>query len=361
MRPLKGTTEQRRIWKVLPKYKSVAQTTADGQPVAEKVTGRSFFTFDQTFGETATTKNVYDDIVKDIVLSTVNDGLNGTVFAYGQTSSGKTHTMQGSGTIQEGSAGTDGGIVHLAAADIFQHIRANTDRVYLVRASFLEIYNEEVCDLLSATKKKLAIREDPGRGVFVQAEEEFVTDFNSLLLVLARGEKSRAFASTAMNERSSRSHTIFRVTIESRKKSVGDNVEKTNVSDDAQQQENMDINGDGAVLISTLNLVDLAGSESVRHTGATGDRQKEGGIINQRYVWLAVSQQFRFLRFIERALTRVYMRLHLQFIGTFTSYCRSWNTQPGARQLSRFQTYSNIAAFTVWKRSYGHRMLCYAV
>jgi centromeric protein E len=73
-----------------------------------------------------------------------------------------------------------------------------------------------------------------------------------------------------MNERSSRSHTIFRITIESRKKS------------EMQGAENEDPNEDGAVLISTLNLVDLAGSEIVRHTGATGDRQKEGGMINQR-------------------------------------------------------------------------------
>jgi centromeric protein E len=110
----------------------------------------------------------------------------------------------------------------------------------------------------------------------VQSKEEVVTDFESLLGVLFTGEKSRAFASTAMNERSSRSHTILRITIESRKKSA-------ETEEGGGDEENDDSNGgDGAVLVSTLNLVDLAGSESVRHTGATGDRQKEGGMINQR-------------------------------------------------------------------------------
>ena len=237
----------------------------------ERVTGRNFFTFDKTFGENSDTQAVYDSVAKGIVSSVVT-GLNGTIFAYGQTSSGKTFTMQGSGTIEEGNVAGGGGIVHMAAADIFQHIQNTPNRMFLVRASFLEIYNEEVRDLLSNDNKTLQVREDPRRGVFVQSQEEIVTDFNSLLDILFRGEKSRAFASTAMNERSSRSHTIFRVTIESRQKD--------------SEQENVE-NGstdDGAVLISTLNLVDLAGSESVRHTGATGDRQKEGGMINQRCV-----------------------------------------------------------------------------
>ena len=102
--------------------------------------------------------------------------------------------------------------------------------------------------------------------------EKLVTDFNCLLGVLSTGAKSRAFASTAMNQCSSRGHTIFRITIESRQK------EPSGENDTSL----MDGDDDGAVRVSTLNLVDLAGSESVRHTGATGDRQKEGGMINQR-------------------------------------------------------------------------------
>ena len=285
MRPLNNIEgDKRRVWKVLPKYSSVAQTTTAGKLSPERVVGRNFFTFDKTFGEDANTARVYSDVAKGIVSSVVN-GLNGTIFAYGQTSSGKTYTMQGSGTIQSGSSSNDdGGVVHMAARDIFSQIKGQAeDRIFLVRASFLEIYNEEVRDLLSPSNQTLPIREDPKRGVFVQSVEEIVTDFESLLRILFQGEKSRAFAATAMNERSSRSHTIFRITIESRQKGSGNG----NDSDDENfmydsDKENSDPSGDGAVRISTLNLVDLAGSESVRHTGATGERKKEGAMINQR-------------------------------------------------------------------------------
>jgi centromeric protein E len=231
---------------------------------------RTFFTFDKTFGEDTTTRQVYDTVAKGIVDSVVS-GLNGTIFAYGQTSSGKTFTMQGSGSIEEGST-NGGGVVHMAAHDIFSYISNTTDRVFLVRASFVEIYNEEVRDLLGANSI-LQVREDPQRGVFVNSEEIIATDFSSLLEILFSGEKNRAVAATGMNERSSRSHTIFRITIESRLKSDENDPNAANTSEE-----------DGAVRVSTLNLVDLAGSESVRHTGNTGDRLKEGAKINQRYV-----------------------------------------------------------------------------
>lgn len=284
MRPLnQNEGNHNRVWKVLPKYKSISQTTREGKPLKERVSGRTFFTFDKTFGETSNTNEVYDRVAKDIVNSVVT-GLNGTIFAYGQTSSGKTYTMQGSGSIKEGSMGS-GGIVHMAAQDIFNSISKAQDRIFLVRASFLEIYNEEVRDLLSNSNQTLQIREDPRRGVFVQSKEEIVTDFDTLLGILFQGESNRAFASTAMNERSSRSHTIFRITIESRKKEANESTEGSDSNDDSDSdddKENHAGRDDGAVLISTLNLVDLAGSESVRHTGATGERQKEGGMINTR-------------------------------------------------------------------------------
>ena len=269
MRPLNNLEGGNgRIWKVLPKYASVTQTTREGKPLGERVTGRTFFTFDKTFGEDTSNRQVYDYVAKGIVSSVV-EGLNGTIFAYGQTSSGKTYTMQGAGNLEQGSEG-DGGLVHMAAKDIFSQIFQRQDRMFLVRVSFLEIYNEEVRDLLADSIHTLQIREDPRRGVFVQSVEEVVTDFQGLLNILYRGDKSRTFAATGMNERSSRSHTILRVTIESREKES---------EDDDEDDEN---GADGAVRISTLNLVDLAGSESVRHTGATGERQKEGGLINQR-------------------------------------------------------------------------------
>jgi centromeric protein E len=145
--------------------------------------------------------------------------------------------------------------------------------VFLVRAFFVEMHNEEVRGLLRATSI-LEVREDPQRGAFVNSEEIIATDFSSLPEILFSGEKNRAVAATGMNERSSRSHTIFCITIESRLKS---DEHDPNAANTASEE-------DGALRVSTLTLVDLAGSESVRQTGNTGDRLKEGAKINQRYV-----------------------------------------------------------------------------
>jgi centromeric protein E len=299
IRPLQDNA--RRVWKLLPAHSSITQTDPKtGQPTNKPITGKTFFTFDRTFGEDIGTSEIYESVAKRIVSSFLVSGLNGTIFAYGQTSSGKTYTMQGAGSIQEGAGGAEGGgVVHMAATDIFNHIEKQQQqssssskdggggrRVYTVRASFLEIYNEEVRDLLSTTNEALPIREDKKRGVFVQSVEQEASDRDGLLQILFQGEKSRAVASTGMNERSSRSHTIFRVTIESHSTGGGDDDDGGDGSGDKENQcppgSSSSSGGGGAIRISTLNLVDLAGSESVRHTGATGDRQKEGGMINQR-------------------------------------------------------------------------------
>ena len=278
-------SEGRRVWRALQKYNSVTQTTTDGKPLPDRANGRTFFTFDKTFGEDATSLEVYNEVARGIVSSAVG-GLNGTIFAYGQTSSGKTFTMLGGGNCEPDVHG----IVQMAAKDIFTHIAADSTRVFLLRVSFIEIYNEEVRDLLvsgaQGTGAVLAIREDPRRGVFVNANESIVADLDSLMSTLYTGERNRSVASTAMNERSSRSHTIFRITVESRKrKEPADDYDESSDDEDeslSRRQTLYEDDDDGAVLVSTLNLVDLAGSESVRHTGATGERQKEGGKINQR-------------------------------------------------------------------------------
>lgn len=330
MRPLnKNEGSKERVWKVMPKQNAVHQTSKDGKAL-DRIAGRTYFNYDKTFGEEVKTIEVYNDIAKPIVTSVVN-GLNGTIFAYGQTSSGKTYTMQGSGSIEDGSH-SDGGIVHMAVKDIFSHIESQMDRMFLVRASFLEIYNEDVRDLLSNSNESLQIREDPRHGVFVQSIEETVTDFESLLEILFHGEKSRQVASTGMNERSSRSHTIFRITIESR-----ENVE----GGDGSEKENDLSQNDGAVLVSTLNLVDLAGSESVRHTGASGDRQKEGGMINQRLVCV-----FLVLMLLGNFHTNNYTSQSSHFVASNSS---SWN-KPRTRQLSRLEAYSIVAIFSLGKR-----------
>mmetsp|Transcript_16214 Transcript_16214/g.20197 ORF Transcript_16214/g.20197 Transcript_16214/m.20197 type:complete len:459 (+) Transcript_16214:67-1443(+) len=262
------------------------------------------FTFDRTFGEDATTEDVYNSVAKGIVNGVVS-GINGTIFAYGQTSSGKTFTMQGSQEDNEidGNPSRDG-IIQMAARDIFAHVSSNhhdPHREYLVRISFLEIYNEQVRDLLSQNEREsLAVREDPKRGVVVNCKEVVVTDLASLLNVLREGEKHRQVAFTDMNATSSRSHTIFRVTVESREAGVGVYDGRDTCDDE-----------DGTVLISTLNLVDLAGSESVKHTGATGQRQREGGMINQSLLSLSqvintlASSKKQFVNYRDSKLTRL--------------------------------------------------------
>ena len=322
-----------RVWRVLQKYNSVAQCTAAGKPLPERIVNRNFFTFDKTFGETSTTRQVYNDVAKGIVQS-VCDGLNGTIFAYGQTSSGKTFTMQGCGSLDVPSnqnSGGGGGIVHMAASDIFNHIDKDSQRVFLIRVSFIEIYNEEVRDLLvtsgssgdnnnNTTHPPLTIREDKQRGVFVNSNETIVTSIDGLLGVLFAGEKNRHVGSTAMNERSSRSHTIFRITVESRRLNDGSNGNDVKEEEEEEYSDGDDDDArmggcggaarDGSVRVSTLNLVDLAGSESVRHTGATGDRQKEGVKINLSLLTLSrvisnLGQGAAHVNFRDSKLTRI--------------------------------------------------------
>lgn len=191
------------------------------------------------------------------IVAGVLEGVNGTVFAYGQTSSGKTHTMLGSDE--------EPGVVPLATRQLFEHITgAGAGREYLLRVSYLEIYNERVRDLLSCDERALAVREDPKRGGCYVAEltEEVVTGPEQVAARLAEGEKRRAVARTAMNDHSSRSHTIVRVVVESR---------------DSQT---------GTVRMGTLNLVDLAGSERLAHSKAEGERAKEGAAINRSLLTL---------------------------------------------------------------------------
>ena len=131
----------------------------------------------------------------------------------------------------------------------------------------------------------ITICEDPQRRVFVSSNKNIVTDFESLLVTLFEGEKKRSVASTDMNERSSRSRTIFRITVENRKRSTElKDSEAESDSDDENDgsKEKPGEENDEAVRISLLNLIDLARSESVRHTRANGDRQKEGGRSNRR-------------------------------------------------------------------------------
>nr|XP_023647040.1 centromere-associated protein E isoform X5 [Paramormyrops kingsleyae] len=217
------------------------------------------FNFDRVFSAVETTKQLYQEIAKPLVVSTVQ-GYNGTIFAYGQTSSGKTFTMMGSSHMP--------GVIPLAMEDVFLTIKNCPKKEFLLRVSYMEIYNETVTDLLcdSWKRKPLEIREGNYKNVYVaDLTEELVTSADQALAWIRKGEKNRHYGKTKMNQRSSRSHTIFRMILESRER-----------SDPASGE-----NADGAIIVSHLNLVDLAGAERASQTGAEGARLKEGCNINR--------------------------------------------------------------------------------
>ncbi|KAF2934071.1 kinesin-like protein KIN-7E, chloroplastic isoform X1 [Oryza sativa Japonica Group] len=213
------------------------------------------YAFDKVFGPATTTRHVYD-IAAQHVVSGAMEGINGTVFAYGVTSSGKTHTMHG----EQKSPG----IIPLAVKDVFSIIQDTPGREFLLRVSYLEIYNEVINDLLDPIGQNLRIRED-AQGTYVEGiKEEVVLSPAHALSLIASGEEHRHVGSNNFNLVSSRSHTIFTLTIESSPSGEND---------------------EGEVKLSQLNLIDLAGSESSK-TETTGLRRKEGSYINKSLLTL---------------------------------------------------------------------------
>uniref|UniRef100_A0A452GUH1 Centromere-associated protein E n=1 Tax=Gopherus agassizii TaxID=38772 RepID=A0A452GUH1_9SAUR len=222
-----------------------------------QVDGTRAFNYDCVFHSNDSTQQVYEGVAVPIIKSAVQ-GYNGTIFAYGQTASGKTYTMMGSDKST--------GIIPKAVQDVFKIICEIPGREFLLRVSYMEIYNETITDLLcdSRKNKPLGIREDVNRNIYVEdLIEEVVVTPEQVMEWLRKGEKKRHYGETKMNEHSSRSHTIFRMIIESR------------------ENDPANTNCDGAVMVSHLNLVDLAGSERASQTGSEGVRLKEGCNINR--------------------------------------------------------------------------------
>lgn len=221
------------------------------------------FSFDSVFGEDSQQINVYNKTARHIVDS-VLQGYNGTIFAYGQTGTGKTFSMEGVRDVPELR-----GIIPNAFEHIFNHIKSCGSSIqFLVRASYLELYNEEVIDLLNPKAGKLDIKEKPDVGVYVKDLRSFVIKDcggNKMRLIIEMerlmtfGNKNRSVGATEMNARSSRSHSIFTITVEASEK---------------------DSTGEDHIRVGKLHLVDLAGSERQSKTGATGDRLKEATKIN---------------------------------------------------------------------------------
>nr|XP_015803105.2 kinesin-like protein KIF3C [Nothobranchius furzeri] len=216
------------------------------------------FTFDAVYDANSKQRDLYDESVRPLIDS-VLAGFNGTIFAYGQTGTGKTYTMQGAWLDPEKR-----GVIPNAFDHIFTHIsRSQSDKQYLVRASYLEIYREEIRDLLDpnhGSARGLELRESPETGVYVQDLTSCVCkSLKEIEEVMNVGNQARAVGATDMNEHSSRSHALFLITVEC-------------------SQPGPD--GRKHIRVGRLNLVDLAGSERQTKTGVQGDRLKEAAKIN---------------------------------------------------------------------------------
>jgi len=212
------------------------------------------FNLDRVFRWDASQKEVYDYAAKPII-NAVLRGFNGTVFAYGQTASGKTYTMEGPDIEDK----VYQGVIPRMVWSIFDGIYNADEHIeFLVKVSLVEIYNERIRDLLDSKKDNLKVHEDKARGVFIgDVTESYVGCEAEIFDAMRAGHYNRSMAVTNMNEHSSRSHLVFMLTIE---------------------QKNLH---DRSVKVGKLHLVDLAGSEKVAKTGSSGERLDEAKNINR--------------------------------------------------------------------------------
>ncbi|XP_071295242.1 kinesin-like protein KIF11 isoform X3 [Agelaius tricolor] len=257
---------------------------------------RKTYTFDMVFGAQAKQIDVYRSVVCPI-LDEVIMGYNCTVFAYGQTGTGKTFTMEGERSPNEEYTWEEdplAGIIPRTLHQIFEKLTENGTE-FSVKVSLLEIYNEELFDLLNPTPdvgERLQMFDDPRnkRGVIIKGLEEVtVHNKNQVYQILERGAAKRTTAATYMNAYSSRSHSVFSITIHMKETTV---------------------DGEELVKIGKLNLVDLAGSENIGRSGAVDKRAREAGNINQSLLTLgrvitALVERAPHIPYRESKLTRI--------------------------------------------------------
>ncbi|XP_046377097.2 centromere-associated protein E-like [Haliotis rufescens] len=212
------------------------------------------YTFDSVYDHTDTTYDLYGELCSPIIKNAA-EGFNGTIFAYGQSGSGKTHTISGS-EVQLG-------VIEQGVDELFDIIDQSTNKEFLLRISYMEIYTEKIYDLFDDIEKTLKLQEDTNHQISVVGlNEQIVNSKEQVMKWIIRGETKRKFAETKANDRSSRSHVILRIIIESRLKGDVD-----------------------AVMVSHLNFVDLAGSEKAADN--SGERFREGCAINRSLLTLS--------------------------------------------------------------------------
>ncbi|KAL0236603.1 hypothetical protein PCE1_000001 [Barthelona sp. PCE] len=230
--------------------------------VTDTPQGQRQYSFDSVLGPETTNNEAYENVCENVVKSALN-GINSTIFAYGQTSSGKTYTMYGP------DDGSMTGVIPRAVDTIFSLIDSKPINFkYKIKCFFIEIYNEKMIDLLNQRNSPI-IRQHLERGVYVEnVEQVHCRSVSDCMNVIQRGLTTRTSHATKSNARSSRSHAIFQMQIQCRE----------TVSDGEEQFE---VNR-----TSVLNLVDLAGSERIAKTKSQGQRRKEGGHINRSLLFL---------------------------------------------------------------------------
>ncbi|OMJ67273.1 hypothetical protein SteCoe_35611 [Stentor coeruleus] len=212
------------------------------------------FAYDSVYDTNSSQQELYDDSCFPLVESMLQ-GYNATIFAYGQTGCGKTFTMLGIPNDIKYR-----GIIPNSFAQIFGYISETQNKLFLVKCSYIEIYNEEIRDLLHYDPKiKLELKENPDKGIFIKnLTQQIVKNTTDIANAMESGNSHRIVKETNMNERSSRSHAIFIIYVETSEETQGRSMIKA----------------------GKLNLVDLAGSERQKKTGAEGDRLKEAIKIN---------------------------------------------------------------------------------
>lgn len=231
-----------------------------GKTILPCNTLQTSYSFDHLFSPESSNKDLFEAVVKDTVFQSMQ-GYHGIVFTYGQTSSGKTFTMNGTQSQP--------GIISQSITFCFDSIQEYfTDREFLLRVSYLEIYNEQVKDLLSTEPTQIKIHHDSKTGTILSGvKEQVVLNSQQVIALLKAGEAHRHVGITDMNEKSSRAHTILKIIVESKKRGEAAEV---------------------PVRVSVLNLVDLAGSENAKMTNSTGERAREAKCINQSLLTLSL-------------------------------------------------------------------------
>uniref|UniRef100_A0A8C4NAV4 Kinesin-like protein n=1 Tax=Eptatretus burgeri TaxID=7764 RepID=A0A8C4NAV4_EPTBU len=242
VRPL-NDSEQMRGDKFIPKFQADDTIIITGKP----------YMFDRVFPPNTTQEQVYNACARQIVKDVLG-GYNGTIFAYGQTSSGKTHTMEGK--LHDPHIM---GIIPRIVQDIFNYIYSMDENLeFHIKVSYFEIYLDKIRDLLDVSKTNLSVHEDKNRVPYVKGcTERFVSSPEEVMDVIDEGKANRHVAVTNMNEHSSRSHSIFLI-----------NVKQENIETEQK-------------LSGKLYLVDLAGSEKVSKTGVEGAQLDEAKNINR--------------------------------------------------------------------------------